>query len=104
MQLRFRLIKGKQSRRLEISDDVTMSAFDLEIRKKWKYDTWDHCSSFYGQGWFGPKELVSIYPDGSGKNQKQRIRDLNLSPGDELGYVYDYGEWRESKIIFQKYL
>lgn len=78
-------------RRIEIKGDQTLADFDHVIRNAFDHDTFDHLSEFFRERWpqggFG-----EIDPNGQGNGAKKRIGQLDLSEGDILGYVYDFGD------------
>ncbi len=78
-------------RRIEIKGDQTLRDFDDIIRQAFNYDTWDHVSGFFSGLAWKSKELGEMIPDNSGFGEKRKINDLNLSKGNKMEYVYDFG-------------
>jgi Plasmid pRiA4b ORF-3-like protein/snRNA-activating protein complex (SNAPc), subunit 3 len=87
-------------RTFEIRGDQTLGELDLEIRRAFQHDTFDHLSEFYvrGGGRRGKVGLGEIFPDGDSEAAERRLGELELSRGDELSYVYDFGDWIEHTI------
>jgi hypothetical protein len=92
---RFRAIsvgRRKRTCEIEIKNTQTLHEFDVTMRNAFDLDGFDHLSEFYrGERWphggLGP-----IDPLGGGSGSKKLVRDLKLKEGDQLGYVYDFGD------------
>jgi hypothetical protein len=75
------------------------SGLDAVMRQAFRHDRSDHLSEFYvrtGAGRRGGTQgLGSITPFGAIEGEDLELADLDLEPGDELTYVYDFGDWIE---------
>lgn len=94
--------RGKSSRRIVVTNEMTFGDLDLAIRKVFKYDTWDHCAAMFdGPAWKG-KCLAEAYPDNSGPNQLSKILPLlKRAKSMQLTYLYDYGANREHTVVIR---
>ncbi len=88
-------------RRIEIKDDQTLADFDRIIREAFNHDTWDHLSEFF-RGQWSKGGFGEINPNGEGSGANKRIKQLGLSEGDKLGYVYDFGNEIQHIITLEK--
>jgi hypothetical protein len=88
-------------RRLEIQGGQSLAPFDAILRHAFHHDTADHLGGFWklvrrGTGrLFREVDLGDIDPLGGGSGAGQHLAGLGLKPGDELKYVYDFGDWIE---------
>lgn len=83
-----------KSQTTEIRGDRRLEDLDSKIRRGFDLSTFDHLSEFFlatGRGW-DSWGLGPIYPDGTGKGADIIVGDLKLSEGDQLSYIYDWGE------------
>ncbi|MBI1987744.1 MAG: hypothetical protein HYS70_05305 [Nitrospinae bacterium] len=91
-------------RRIEIQGGQSLADLDAILRKAFHHDPGDHLSGFWklpkqGTGQrFLEVELGDIDPFGGGAGADRQIAGLGLKPGDELKYVYDFGDWVEHRI------
>jgi hypothetical protein len=94
-------------RRIEIQGGQTLEDLDGVLRDEFKHDFSDHLSGFWRKvrrgntKRFREVELGTIEPFGGGNGAETRIAGLNLAVGDELKYVYDFGDWIEHKITLE---
>jgi hypothetical protein len=104
---RFRVsMEGRKGfwREIEIQGEYPLHAFDRLLRELFKHGLSDHMSSFTKRISRGKGkrplmvELAVIDPSGEGKGADTRIAALELAPGDQLIYVYDFGDWFEHHI------
>jgi hypothetical protein len=95
-------------RRLEIQGGQTLADFDAILRDAFQPDRGDHLGGFrkqvrQGTGRrFREVKLGDIDPLGEGSGAEQHLAGLGLTPGDELKYVYDFGDWIEHRIILDE--
>ncbi len=95
-------------RRIEIEGRQTLGEFDAVLRDAFEHDPFDHLSGFWkrvrrGKGArFRKVDLGSIEPFEGGDAADLCIAGLGLRPGDELEYVYDFGDWIEHRIRLEK--
>jgi hypothetical protein len=89
-------------RRIEIKGNQTLSDFDHIMREAFNHDTWDHLSEFFsGQVWRS-EGFGEIEPGGGGSGAKKQINQLDLSEGDKIEYVYDFGDDIQHVITLEK--
>ena len=94
-------------RRLEIQGDQTLADFDVILRGAFQHDTGDHLGGFWrrvrrGKGQrVREVELGDVDPLREGSGADQRIAALELKPGDELKYVYDFGDWIQHRLTLE---
>lgn len=88
--------------RIEIRDDQTLGVFDEIIREAFNYNEWDHLSTFFsGRAWKS-ENFGHIEPGGQGGGANILINQLGLSEGDNLEYVYDFGDDIQHIITLEK--
>ena len=91
-------------RRLEIQGGQTLQDLDNVLRYEFKHDFSDHLSGFWRKVRRGDTkrsreiELGTIEPFGGGEGSETRIAAIVLAVGDELKYVYDFGDWIEHTL------
>lgn len=92
-------------RRIEIQGKHTLADFDDVLRDAFNHDFSDHLSGFWRKvrrgntKRFREVELGTIAPfGGESEGADTRIADIGLEVGDELKYVYDFGDWIEHTI------
>ena len=94
-------------RRIEIQGRQTLEDLDGVLRGEFKHDFSDHLSGFWRKVRRGGTkrsrevELGTIEPFGGGDGAEKRIAGLGLAVGDELKYVYDFGDWVEHKLTLE---
>jgi hypothetical protein len=94
-------------RQIEIQGEQTLAEFDAILRDAFKHDFSDHLGGFWrrirrGKGQrFREVDLAEIDPLGEGDGADLRLAELALQPGDELKYVYDFGDWIEHQITLE---
>jgi hypothetical protein len=94
-------------RRIEIRGGQTLEDLDGILRGEFKHDFSDHLSGFWRKvrrgdtRRFREVEIGTIEPFGGGDGAEKRIAGLGLAAGDELKYVYDFGDWIEHKIALE---
>ena len=94
-------------RRIEIQGGQTLEDLDGVLRGEFKHDFSDHLSGFWRKVRRGDTkrsrevEIGTIEPFGGGDGAEKRIAGLGLAVGDELKYVYDFGDWIEHKITLE---
>jgi len=89
-------------RRIEIKGNQTLGELDEFIREVFDYDPWDHLSMFFsGRAWKS-KDFGQIEPEGKGDGAKTQIDQLGLYEGDNLEYVYDFGDDIQHILTLEK--
>jgi hypothetical protein len=86
---------------LEARGDNTLAELDSTLRHVFRHDTSDHMSGFFVRTGAGRKreELASFNPFGEMEEGEDfELAELELEPGDELSYIYDFGDWIEHTI------
>ncbi len=84
-------------RRFELQGSDTLQVFDGWMRDAFNHDTWDHLSEFRVK----PKDRRHAdwegfgyhSPMGDGDGEHIKIAEMGLEAGDELQYIYDFGDW-----------
>ncbi len=96
-------------RRIEIQGEQILKDFDDIMRHAFLFDAMDHLSGFWQRirrgntNKFREVDLATIYPYGDeGEGGDTQIAALNLQPGDQLKYVYDFGDWIECYIELEE--
>jgi hypothetical protein len=95
-------------RRIEIQGGDTLADLDEILRDAFRHDPMDHLGGFWklvrrGTGQrFREVELGDVNPLGEGDGADSPIAGLGLIPGDELKYVYDWGDWIEHVITLEE--
>jgi hypothetical protein len=97
-------------RRIEIQGKQTLVDFDAILRDAFEHDSSDHLSGFWKRVRRGKSrrfrevDVGDINPFGEGSGSEVHIAGLGLEPGDELKYVYDFGDWIEHRISLEEVL
>ena len=93
---------------IEIEGGQTLLDFDEILRDAFQHDPLDHLSAFWklvmrGRGnRFREIELGDANPFGEGNAADLHVAGLGLKPGDQLKYVYDFGDWIEHLITLEE--
>jgi len=91
-------------RRIELHGEQSLADFDRILRHAFMHDTSDHLSGFWRRlrrgntKRFREVELGTIDPLGDGEGAERQVGRLDLKVGDQLHYVYDFGDWIEHII------
>lgn len=94
-------------RQIELQGEHTLGDFDRLLRDAFQHDSSDHLSGFWklvrrGQSRrFREVDLGTINPFGEGEATDLLIAGLELKPGDQLKYVYDFGDWIKHRITLE---
>jgi hypothetical protein len=89
---------------LDIQGTHTLVDFDAALRDAFDHDSFDHMGGFWkrvrrGTGkQFREIDVGDVNPMGGGSGAQVHIAGLELAPGDELKYVYDFGDWIEHRL------
>jgi hypothetical protein len=95
-------------RTIEIQGQQTLAEFDAILRSSFEHDFSDHLSGFWKRVQRGKSkrfrevDVGDINPFGGGSGSEVHIAGLGLEPGDELKYVYDFGDWIEHRITLEE--
>ena len=101
-------------RKIEVQGKHSLADLDLALREAFDHDTLDHLGGFWKlvprgvlskpgaakrravrQTRYREVELGDVDPMGGGEGANTNIAGLGLSVGDQLKYVYDFGDWIE---------
>jgi hypothetical protein len=80
---------------------------DAILRQAFEHDPSDHLSGFWKRSRrgtsrrFRESKLGTIDPWGEGEGASCRMAELDLQPGDQLKYVYDFGDWLEHRLTLE---
>ncbi len=106
-------------REIEIQGKQTLADLDLALRDAFDHDVFDHMGGFWklipraaqaktmstrSSGRAARRREVSIgdvEPMGGGDGARIKIAELGLSVGDQIKYVYDFGDWIEHHLTLQ---
>ncbi|MBM4458777.1 MAG: hypothetical protein FJ011_13580 [Chloroflexi bacterium] len=93
---------------IEIQGGQTLKDLDGVMRGAFGHDFSDHMSGFWRKlrrgdsKRFREVEIGTIAPfGGEGEGANTRIASIGLAVGDELKYVYDFGDWIEHTITLE---
>jgi len=95
-------------RRIEIQGEQTLAELDAILRDAFEHDSFDHMSGFWKRVRRGKSrrfrevDVGDINPFCEGSGSEVHIAGLGLEPGDELKYVYDFGDWIEHRITLEE--
>jgi hypothetical protein len=95
-------------RRIEIQGKQTLADFDNILRVAFNHDRGDHLGGFWKRMRRGAGRkhrevhLGDVDPLGGGEGAGLRVAGLGLNPGNELKYVYDFGDWIQHTISLQE--
>lgn len=107
---RFKAALSRRSglwRRIEIQGEQTLAELDFVLRDAFEHDSFDHLSGFWkrvrrGTGnRFREVDVGEVNPFGQGSGADVPIASLGLAAGDELKYVYDFGDWIEHRLTLE---
>lgn len=88
-------------RRIEIKGGQTLRDFDGIIRSAFEHDFFDHLGGFWklvrrgNSKNFREMDVGTVEPFGGGDGAAVQVAALGLEPGDQMKYVYDFGDWVE---------
>lgn len=92
-------------RRIEIQGSQTLQDLDDILRSEFNHDSFDHMSGFWHKVRRGDTkrsrelELATLAPfGGPSEGENTRIAGIGLAVGDEMKYVYDFGDWVEHSL------
>lgn len=89
---------------LELQGDDTLVDLDELLREAFGHDVMDHMGGFYVRTGRGerPEWLAAINPLGElEEGEEYELAELHLEPGDQWGYVYDFGDWIEHTLTVE---
>jgi len=109
---RFRaLLKPKPSiwREIEIQGRQTLEDLDHNLRIAFNHDTSDHLSGFWkkvirtgsSKKRFREVDIGTVNPFEYAEGSDTAIAALKLAVGDQIKYVYDFGDWIEHTLELQ---
>ena len=94
-------------RTIEIQGKQTLAELDMILRDAFEHDVFDHLGGFWkrirrGQSKrFREIDLGSVNPLGGGDGAGIQIAGLELKPGQQLAYVYDFGDRVEHRLTLE---
>ena len=94
-------------REIEIRGDQTLSELDGILRDAFQHDPYDHLGGFWKRiprgntKRFREVDLGTVNPFEEG-DADFRIGGLDLKAGDQLKYVYDFGDWLEHFLSLEE--
>ncbi len=94
-------------RTIEIQGKQTLADLDAILRIAFNHDISDHMGGFWkrvrrGTGkQFREVDVGDVDPMGGGSGAEVHIAGLALAPGDEIKYVYDFGDWIEHRLTLE---
>ena len=106
-------------REIEIQGRQTLADLDIALRDAFNHDTYDHMGGFWklipraaqaktmskrSSGRTARMREVAIgdvEPMGSGDGARIKVAKLGLAVGEQLKYVYDFGDWIEHQLALQ---
>lgn len=105
---------------IEIQGKQTLADLDQALRAAFNHDVFDHLGGFWklvprgaqarsgGQAGGAAKrtryrevELGDVNPFGAGDGAAVKIAGLELAVGDQLKYVFDFGDWIEHRLTLE---
>ena len=95
-------------REIEMRGDQTLSELDSILRNAFQHDPYDHLGGFWKRiprgdtKRFREVDLGTINPFEEGEGAEIRIGSLDLKVGDQLKYVYDFGDWLEHILTLEE--
>ncbi|MCD4671901.1 MAG: plasmid pRiA4b ORF-3 family protein [Anaerolineaceae bacterium] len=96
-------------REVELQGKQTLENLDGILRDTFEHDIFDHLSGFWKRiarsggvrKRYREVDLGTINPFEYGEGSDTAITALKLQVGDQLKYVYDFGDWIEHKLVLQ---
>jgi hypothetical protein len=96
-------------REVEVLGKQSLADLDRALRMAFNHDFSDHLSGFWQriarEGGYRKRyrevELGNVEPFGGGEGSGKAIAALKLHVGDQLKYVYDFGDWIEHKLVLE---
>src|SRR5262249_35834143 len=86
---------------LELRGDNSLVDLDDALRQAFRHDPMDHLGGFFvcTGGGRERETLATINPiSGLEEGKDWELAELRLEAGDELTYVYDFGDWIEHVV------
>jgi|RhiMetdeSRZDD1v2_1073273.scaffolds.fasta_scaffold59237_2 hypothetical protein len=94
-------------RRVEVRGSQTLADLDAILRRAFQHDRSEHLGGLWKRVRRGASQrfreikLGTIDPWGEGEGAVWRMAELGLKPGDQLTYVYDFGDWIEHRLTLE---
>jgi hypothetical protein len=97
-------------REVEVLGKQSLAELDGVLRGAFKHDSYDHMSGFWqkvaregkARKRYREVEIGDVDPMGGGEGAKKALAALKLQKGDELKYVYDFGDWVEHRLVLKE--
>lgn len=97
-------------RRIDILGEQTLADLNRCLVGAFQHE-WDHMGGFWrrirrgASKRFREVELGTVSPfSGDGENEDLQIAAIGLQPGDEIKYVFDFGDWHEHLLTLEEIL
>ena len=106
-------------REIEIQGKQTLADLDIALRDAFNHDVFDHMGGFWklipraAQAKTMSKrssgraartrevEIGDVEPMGGGDGARIKVAELGLAVGEQIKYVYDFGDWIEHQLTLQ---
>ena len=96
-------------REVEIMGKQSLADLDDVLRASFNHDLSDHLSGFWqkiaregkSRKRYREVEVGTVDPFGEGEGAEKAVAALKLQRGDQLKYVYDFGDWVEHRLVLQ---
>ena len=87
----------------------TLADLDGILRDAFNHDSSDHMSGFWqrvaregrARKRYREVELGDVEPFGGGEGAERTIAGMKLNLGDQIKYVYDFGDWIEHRLVLK---
>lgn len=111
--------RPKIRREIEIQGKQTLADLDMALRDAFNHDAFDHMGGFWKltprgdqakttarrssgrQGRYREVDLGDVEPMGGGEGAEIKVAGLGLAVGEQIKYVYDFGDWIEHRLTLQ---
>ncbi len=107
-------------REIEVQGKQTLADLDQALRNAFDHDDYDHLGGFWrlvargapaksgatrrgaaARARYREVELGVVEPMGGGEGAEVQVATLGLAVGDQLKYVYDFGDWIEHRLTLE---
>jgi hypothetical protein len=96
-------------REVEVQGKQSLADLDGVLRAAFNHDSSDHLSGFWqrvaregrARRRYREVKLGDVEPFGGGEGSRTIIVGLRLHPGDQIKYVYDFGDWVEHRLVLE---
>jgi hypothetical protein len=106
-------------REIEIQGKHTLADLDIALRRAFDHDWSDHMGGFWKlvprvaqtktiakrssgrPARYREIDLGDVDPMGGGEGAKTKIAEVGLAVGEQIKYVYDFGDWIEHRLMLK---